>query len=97
MGFVGNIGYVIVSVVGGVLVTRRAIEIGDIQAFIQYSRQFTRPITQLANIANVIQSTIASAERVFEVLDEEEVSEHTAQRAQEAAWRCVFRERELRL
>ena len=79
MGFVGNIGYVIVSVVGGVLVTRRAIEIGDIQAFIQYSRQFTRPITQLANIANVIQSTIASAERVFEVLDEEEeVSEHTA-------------------
>lgn len=79
MGFVGNIGYVIVSVVGGVLVTRRAIEIGDIQAFIQYSRQFTQPITQLANIANVIQSTIASAERVFEVLDEEEeVSEHTA-------------------
>ncbi|OOC63862.1 ABC transporter ATP-binding protein [Paenibacillus ihbetae] len=72
MGFVGNIGYVIVSVVGGVLVTRRAIEIGDIQAFIQYSRQFTQPITQLANIANVIQSTIASAERVFEVLDEEE-------------------------
>ncbi|EGG37651.1 ABC transporter ATP-binding protein [Paenibacillus sp. HGF5] len=79
MGFVGNIGYVIVSVVGGVLVTRRAIEIGDIQAFIQYSRQFTQPITQLANIANVIQSTIASAERVFEVMDEEEeVSEHTA-------------------
>lgn len=79
MGFVGNIGYVIVSVVGGVLVTRRAIEIGDIQAFIQYSRQFTQPITQLANIANVIQSTVASAERVFEVLDEqEEVSEHTA-------------------
>ncbi|MCI1772906.1 MAG: ABC transporter ATP-binding protein/permease [Paenibacillus lautus] len=79
MSFVGNIGYVIVSVVGGVLVTRRAIEIGDIQAFIQYSRQFTQPITQLANIANVIQSTVASAERVFEVLDEEEeVSEHTA-------------------
>ncbi|MGG3280736.1 ABC transporter ATP-binding protein [Paenibacillus solani] len=72
MSFVGNIGYVIVSVVGGVLVTRRAIEIGDIQAFIQYSRQFTQPITQLANIANVIQSTVASAERVFEVLDEEE-------------------------
>ncbi|KKO54686.1 ABC transporter ATP-binding protein [Paenibacillus sp. DMB20] len=72
MGFIGNIGYVIVSIIGGVLVTRRAIEIGDIQAFIQYSRQFTQPITQLANIANVIQSTIASAERVFEVLDEEE-------------------------
>jgi len=79
MGFVGNIGYVIVSVVGGVLVTRQAIKIGDIQAFIQYSRQFTQPITQLANIANVIQSTIASAERVFEVLDEEEeVAESSA-------------------
>lgn len=79
MGFIGNIGYVIVSVVGGVLVTRQAIKIGDIQAFIQYSRQFTQPITQLANIANVIQSTIASAERVFEVLDEEEeVAESSA-------------------
>ncbi|GAB6927664.1 ABC transporter ATP-binding protein [Paenibacillus sp. JCM 10914] len=79
MSFVGNIGYVIVSVVGGVLVTRNAIQIGDIQAFIQYSRQFTQPITQLANIANVIQSTIASAERVFEVLDEEEeVAEDSA-------------------
>ena len=72
MGFIGNIGYVIVSVIGGILVTKKSIEIGDIQAFIQYSRQFTQPITQLANIANVIQSTIASAERVFEVLDEEE-------------------------
>lgn len=72
MMFVGNIGYVLVSVVGGLLVTKRAIEIGDIQAFIQYARQFTQPISQLANIANVIQSTIASAERVFELLDEEE-------------------------
>jgi ATP-binding cassette subfamily B protein len=72
MNFIGNIGYVFVSVVGGILVTRRAIEIGDVQAFIQYARQFTMPITQLANIANIIQSTIASAERVFELLDEEE-------------------------
>jgi ATP-binding cassette subfamily B protein len=72
MNFIGNIGYVFVSVVGGILVTRRAIAIGDVQAFIQYSRQFTMPITQLANIANIIQSTIASAERVFELLDEEE-------------------------
>lgn len=72
MSFIGNIGYVIVAVMGGILVTKRSIEIGDIQAFIQYSRQFTQPITQLANIANVIQSTVASAERVFEVLDEEE-------------------------
>ncbi|GLX69354.1 ABC transporter ATP-binding protein [Paenibacillus glycanilyticus] len=72
MSFIGNIGYVFVSIVGGILVTRRVIEVGDILAFIQYTRQFTWPITQLANISNVIQSTIASAERVFELLDEEE-------------------------
>ncbi|KPV58587.1 ABC transporter [Paenibacillus sp. A3] len=77
MSFIGNVGYVLVSVVGGLLVTKRSIEIGDIQAFIQYSRQFFMPITQLATIANVIQSTIASAERVFELLDEpEEDPEH---------------------
>ncbi|OIK15144.1 ABC transporter [Bacillus sp. MUM 116] len=76
MSFINNIGYVLVSVVGGVLVTKRSIEIGDIQAFIQYARQFSQPITQTAMIANVIQSTIASAERVFEILDEvEEVPE----------------------
>jgi ATP-binding cassette subfamily B multidrug efflux pump len=68
--FVGNLGYVLVSVIGGIMVTKRAIEIGDIQAFLQYARQFSMPITQLANIANIIQSTIASAERVFELLDE---------------------------
>jgi ATP-binding cassette subfamily B protein len=72
MNFIGNIGYVFVSVVGGIMITRGMIVIGDVQAFIQYSRQFTMPITQLANIANIIQSTIASAERVFELLDEEE-------------------------
>ncbi|MCT2195719.1 ABC transporter ATP-binding protein/permease [Paenibacillus sp. p3-SID1389] len=72
MSFIGNIGYVLVSVVGGILVTKRSIEIGDVQAFIQYARQFTMPITQTANIANIIQSTVASAERVFEILDEEE-------------------------
>jgi ATP-binding cassette, subfamily B, multidrug efflux pump len=72
MNFVSNIGYVLVCVIGGVLVTKKAIHIGDIQAFIQYTRQFSQPITQLANIANVIQSTIASAERVFELLDEQE-------------------------
>jgi ATP-binding cassette subfamily B multidrug efflux pump len=59
-------------VVGGIMVTQRGIAIGDVQAFIQYSRQFTMPITQLANIANMIQLAIASAERVFELLDEEE-------------------------
>lgn len=72
MNFLNNIGYVIVCVVGGIMVTKRAIEIGDVQAFIQYSKQFTQPITQTANIANIIQSTVASAERVFELLDEEE-------------------------
>lgn len=72
MGFINNIGYVLISVVGGILVTRQAIKIGDIQAFIQYARQFSQPLTQTANIANIIQSTIASAERVFELLDEQE-------------------------
>ncbi|SIQ31170.1 ATP-binding cassette, subfamily B [Paenibacillus sp. RU4T] len=72
MSFVGNLGYVLISVVGGLMVTRGGVSIGDIQAFIQYARQFTMPITQLANIANIIQSTAASAERVFELLDEQE-------------------------
>jgi ATP-binding cassette, subfamily B, multidrug efflux pump len=72
MRFVGNLGYVIVSVAGGIMVTQGTISIGDVQAFIQYAQQFTMPITQLANIANVIQSTMASAERIFELLDEEE-------------------------
>ena len=72
MRFVGNLGYVLVAVVGGVMVTKNSISLGDVQAFIQYANQFTMPITQLANIANVIQSTIASAERVYELLDEQE-------------------------
>ncbi|MFB5084400.1 ABC transporter ATP-binding protein [Symbiobacterium thermophilum] len=73
MAFVNNIGYVIVAVVGGIFVARRAVEIGDIQAFLQYARQFSQPITQTANIANILQSTIAAAERVFELLDEPEI------------------------
>src|SRR5260370_29390268 len=72
MRFIGTLGYVFVAVVGGILVTQRAITIGDVQAFIQYAQQFTQPITQLANFANVIQSAMASAERVFELLDEQE-------------------------
>jgi ATP-binding cassette subfamily B protein len=76
MRSIGNLGYVFVAVVGGIMVTNRAIALGDVQAFIQYAQQFTFPITQLANFANVIQSTIASAERIFELLDEpEEVPE----------------------
>jgi len=77
MRFVGNLGYVIVCVVGGIFVTMGTITIGSILAFIQYSRQFTMPIVQTANIANIIQSTVASAERVFELLDEiEEEPDH---------------------
>jgi ATP-binding cassette subfamily B protein len=72
MRFVGNIGYVFVAVVGGVMVINGAIAIGDVQAFVQYAQQFIQPIVQLANILNIIQSTIASAERVFELLDEQE-------------------------
>lgn len=72
MSFIGNIGYVLVSVIGGIMVTQGAIKIGDILAFIQYSGQFGMPITQVANIANIIQSTIAAAERIFELLDEPE-------------------------
>ncbi|WP_276352058.1 ABC transporter ATP-binding protein [Cohnella caldifontis] len=76
MNVINNFGYVLICIVGGILVTRGTIKIGDIQAFIQYARQFSMPLTQTASIANVIQSTIASAERVFELLDEpEEVPE----------------------
>jgi ATP-binding cassette subfamily B protein len=72
MMFVGNLGYVLVAVIGGLLVTRGSIAIGDVQAFIQYGRQFSMPITQLSGIASMIQLTIVSAERVFELLDEPE-------------------------
>ncbi len=69
MTFIGNLNFVAIAVVGGVRVAAGAITIGDIQAFIQYSRQFTQPLTQVASMANVLQSGIASAERVFELLD----------------------------
>lgn len=72
MQFLGNVGYVLICVAGGLFAARRMIDIGDIQAFIQYSREFTRPIVQTSQIANILQSTIAAAERVFEVLEEEE-------------------------
>jgi len=91
MFFIGNVSYVLISVVGGILVTQRAISIGDIQAFITYTRQFTQPITQTANIANVIQSTVAAAERVFELLDEqEEVAEVTTARLESAKGAVTF-------
>ena len=72
MMFVGNVGFVLIAVIGGLLVTRRSLPIGDVQAFIQYGRQFTMPITQLSGIANMIQLTVVAAERVFELLDEPE-------------------------
>jgi ATP-binding cassette subfamily B protein len=72
MRFVGNLGYVGVSILGGWLAINNAITVGDIQAFIQYVRSFTQPITQIANISNILQQTAAAAERVFEFLEEEE-------------------------
>ncbi|MDR2888369.1 MAG: ABC transporter ATP-binding protein/permease [Lachnospiraceae bacterium] len=72
MAFVGNLGYVAVAVSGGILTIRKVIEIGDIQAFIQYVRNFTQPIQQVAQVSNMLQSTAAAAERVFEFLNEEE-------------------------
>jgi len=77
MMFIGNLGYVGVAILGGYLAIRNAITVGDIQAFIQYMRSFTQPITQLANISNVLQQTAAAAERVFEFLDEAEEVEDT--------------------
>ena len=75
--FVGNVGYVAVCLLGGVLAGGGNISIGDIQAFIQYVRQFNQPITQLAQTMNMLQSTAAAAERVFEFLDEEELEKET--------------------
>ncbi len=72
MMFVGNLGYVFTAIVGSYLVTRNSIAIGDVQAFIQYARQFSMPISQLSGIANSIQLTVVAAERVFELLDEAE-------------------------
>jgi ATP-binding cassette subfamily B protein len=72
--FVGNLVYVGIAVVGGVMVTSGSLSLGDVQAFIQYSRQFTQPLSQLGSMANLLQSGVASAERVFELLDAEEQS-----------------------
>lgn len=77
MTFIGNLGYVAVAVSGSLLTIKGTIEIGDIQAFIQYVKNFTQPITQLAQVSNMLQSTAAAAERVFEFLEEEE-EEQTA-------------------
>lgn len=74
MMFIGNINYILVAVVGGLRVASGALSIGDVQAFIQYSRQFSQPLTQVASMSNLVQSGVASAERVFELLDAPEQS-----------------------
>jgi len=78
MNFLGNLNYVAIAVIGGLRVASGTMSLGDVQAFIQYSRSFTWPITQLASIMNVMQSAVASAERVFELLDESEQAPDTA-------------------
>ncbi len=74
MTFVSNLNYVAIAVIGGLKVASGTMTLGDVQAFIQYSRQFTQPITQIASMMNLLQSGVASAERVFELLDAEEQS-----------------------
>ena len=92
MMFIGNINYVIIAVLGGLRVASGTMSLGDVQAFIQYSRQFTQPVTQVASMANLLQSGVASAERVFEFLDaDEEVSaSHHALRVEDAYGRVSF-------
>ncbi|NLM64621.1 MAG: ABC transporter ATP-binding protein [Firmicutes bacterium] len=93
MHFINNLNYVGVCVIGGIRVARGLITLGDVQAFIQYARQFSQPISQTASIMNVLQSTVASAERVFEVLDEAEETPDPAQpvRLPRVAGRVEFR------
>ena len=72
MQFIGNLGYVVVAILGGFLAIRKTIEVGDIQSFIQYVKRFTQPIQQIAQVANMLQMTAAASERGFEFLEEEE-------------------------
>jgi len=91
MMFIGNLQYVVIAVVGGLRVANGTMSLGDVQAFIQYSRQFTQPLTQVASMANLLQSGVASAERVFELLDaEEEMPETTAAAAEVTRGEVVF-------
>jgi len=91
MFFVGNLNYVVIAVVGGLMVAGGTLSLGAVQAFIQYSRMFTQPITSLASMANLLQSGVASAERVFEVLDaEEETADQAGSLPQPARGRVEF-------
>ncbi len=78
MAFVRNLGYLVVAVVGGIFVANGTVTLGNVQAMLQYSNQFNQPIREMANLINMIQATVASAERVFEVLDEEEMTDESA-------------------
>ena len=92
MMFVGNLNYVVIAVIGGLRVATGTMTLGDVQAFIQYSRQFTQPVTQAASMINLLQSGVASAERVFELLDAEEeaADAHHPRRTRAAHGRVVF-------
>ena len=98
MMFIGNLNYVLVAVVGALRVASGALSLGDVQAFIQYSRQFSQPLTQVASMANLLQSGVASAERVFALLDADEQQPDPAEpagarrgRGQVEFERCRFR------
>ncbi|MGH8911371.1 MAG: ABC transporter ATP-binding protein [Acidimicrobiia bacterium] len=92
MMFIGNLNYVVIAVLGGLRVASGTMSLGDVQAFIQYSRHFTQPVTQVASMVNILQSGVASAERVFELLDAEEESsdQHHPQRFEDARGRVAF-------
>jgi len=92
MMFIGNLNYVLVAVVGGLRVASGSLSLGEVQAFVQYSRQFTQPITQVASMANLLQSGVASAERVFALLDaeEQEPDPVTPVRPQDVRGRVAF-------
>jgi ATP-binding cassette subfamily B multidrug efflux pump len=90
MFFLGNLNYVAIAVVGGLRVASGTMNLGDVQAFIQYTRMFTQPLTQLASIANVLQSGVASAERVFELLDEQEQVREEASSLNPTCGRVAF-------
>src|SRR5439155_13980211 len=87
MMFIGNLNYVLVAVVGGLKVASGTLSLGDVQAFVQYSRQFSQPLTQVASMANLLQSGVASAERVFDLLDAPEQEPDRVEPAQLPATR----------
>ena len=80
MMFIGNLNYVVIAVIGGLRVASGSLSLGEVQAFIQYTRQFTQPLTTVASMMNLLQSGVASAERVFELLDADEEPADAARR-----------------